>query len=312
VHYNKKSQEEKEKEIKQCAADVKVITAESKSLIVYFIYIRTLLFYYEILGDNHMINKTCDEYLKNYTSYLTSILSENYLNTIYIYKLKSLFELRDSETALQLIENILPASKGVSYLAVKEFQIKIFLNELNITEARNIQHQIHLNTQYKHANAALKERWFIYNAYTEFLDNYKNDGNYKFSLAKFMNDVPMISQDKSGFNLAARILSILFYIGRNDLDNAMQHIDSLKAYQSRYLKDDTNIRSNLFIKLLSIMEKKSFNYKNLANLKEYNVLKENFKNQILNESEIIFYDKLWMMLLDILKKNDLKLIEKIK
>lgn len=111
VHYNKKSQEEKEKEIKQCAADVKVITAESKSLIVYFIYIRTLLFYYEILGDNNMINKTCDEYLKSYSSYLTSILSENYLNTVYIYKLKSLFELRDSETALQLIENILPASK---------------------------------------------------------------------------------------------------------------------------------------------------------------------------------------------------------
>ena len=60
------------------------------------------------------------------------------------------------------------------------------------------------------------------------------------------------------------------------------------------------------------MEKKSFNYKNLANLKEYNTLKDNFKNQILNESEIIFYDKLWMMLLDILKKNDLKLIEKIR
>lgn len=312
VHYNKKSQEQKEKEIKQCAEDVKTISNESKSLVVYFIYIRTLLFYYEILGNNKKINDACDEYLKKYSNYYSSILSENYLNTIYIYKLKSLFELRNYDDALTLIEEIIPTSKGVSYLAVKEFKIKIFLNNIEIENAKNILHRVQIDTQYKHANTALKERWFIYNAYTEFLENYKTDGNYKFSLAKFVNDVTMTAQDKSGFNLAARILSILFYIGRNDLDNAMQHIESLRAYQTRYLKDEINIRSNLFIKLLSTMERKSFNYKNLDHQKEYLVLKENYKNQILNESEIIFYDKLWEMLLDILKKNDQKIIEKIR
>jgi len=312
VHYNKKNQEKKVKEIKECAADVQEITLQSKSLVVYFIYIRTLLFYYEILGDNNKINETCDEYLKHYKDYYTSILSENYLTTVYIYKLKSLFELRDNKKALSLIEEILPTSKGVSYLAVKEFKMKILLNNKDTDEAKSIHHRIHVNTQYKHANTALKERWFIYNAYTEFMENYKNDGTYKFSLAKFMNDIPMTAQDKSGFNLAARILSVLFFIGRNDLDNAMQHIESLRVYQSRYLKDDANIRSNLFIRLLSAMEKKSFNYKNLIQQKEYLILKENYKHQIMNESEIIFYDQLWEMLLDILKKNDQKLISKIK
>lgn len=312
VHYTKKNQQEKEKEIKQCTIDIEAITAESKSLVVYFIYIRTLLFYYEILGDNKKINEVCDMYLKAYPKYYSSILSENYLNTINIYKLKSLFDLRDVQQALQLTQDILPTSKGVSYLAVKEYKMKILLNNRKIDEARNTQQQIHQNTQYKHANAALKERWFIYNAYTEFLDNYLNDGVYKFSLSKFANDIPMTSQDKSGFNLAARILSIIFYIGRNDLDNAMQHIDSLRVYQNRYLKDNNNLRSNLFIKLLSTMEKKSFNYKDLANLKEATLLKNNYPYQIIHDSEIIFYDILWNMLLDILKKNDQKLISKIR
>ena len=91
VHYNKKNQEQKVKDINECTLNVKAISNESKSLVVYFIYIRTLLFYYEILGNNKKINETCDEYLKNHPNYYNSILSENYLKTIYIYKLKSLF-----------------------------------------------------------------------------------------------------------------------------------------------------------------------------------------------------------------------------
>jgi hypothetical protein len=98
----------------------------------------------------------------------------------------------------------------------------------------------------------------------------------------------------------------LFYIGRNDLDNAMQHIDALKVYQARYLKDVSNTRSVLFIKLLSAMERKSFNPKELKNAKEYTALKEGYQNHILHESEIIFYDILWEMLLQILQRNQVK------
>lgn len=312
VHYSKKTLEQKEKEIKQCTEDIARISGEAKSLVVYFIYIRTLLFYYEILGNNKKINETCDSYLKHYTKYYTSILSENYLNTVYIYKLKSLFDMRQENAGLRLIDTILPGSKGASYLAVKEFEVKLLLNGKHTGKARETIQQIQTSTHYKHANAALKERWFVYNAYVEFIENYQKNGTFKFSLAKFSNDIPLVAQDKSGFNLAARIVSILFYVGRNDLDNAMQHIEALRVYQTRHLKDDSNTRSNLFIKLLSTMEKKSFNYKELNTQKEYSLLKEQYEQQIMHESEIIFYDILWEMLLDILKKNDAKVISGLR
>lgn len=313
VHYSKKPLAEKDKEIKQYTDDILRITKDAKSLVVYFIYIRTLLFYYEILGDNKKINETCDAYLKQYKKYYSSILSENYLNTIYIYKLKSLFDMRLPAEGLKLTENILPSSKGLSYLAVKEFEVKLILNyKDNKKDAREIIHQLQNNTFYKHANTALKERWFVYNAYTEFLQHYNTDGNYKFSLAKFANDTPTIFQDKSGFNLAAKIVSVLFYIGRNDLDNAAQSIEALRIYQTRHLKDNSNLRSNLFIKLLSIMEKKSFNYKELRNLREHVLLKENYERQILHDAEIIFYDNLWDILLAILKENDAKVIKNLR
>ncbi len=308
AHYIKMNQKEKEERINEHINEIMELVNESKSLVVYFIYIRTLLFYFEILGDNAKMNDVCDEFLANYKQYYSSILAENYLNTIYIYKLKSLFDLRKDEQALSLIYALLPAAKGVSYLAVKEFEIKILLNQKQTEKSKDIIHQIHSTSQYKNANAVLKERWVIYNAYTEFLENYIKNGNYKFSLSKFSNEIPNATHDKSGFNLAARIVSILFYIGRNDLDNAMQQIETLKVYQTRYLKEDAGSRSNLFIKLLSIMEKKSFNYKELNKQKEYSILKENYSHQIMHESEIVFYDILWEILLDILKTNDQRIL----
>lgn len=219
-----------------------------------------------------------------------------------------MFDLRQDEQGLSLIYSILPAAKGVSYLAVKEFEVKILLNQKQTEQSKAIIHQIHATAQYKNANALLKERWVIYNAYAEFLENYIKNGNYKFSLSKFSNEIPNSSHDKSGFNLAARIISILFYIGRNDLDNAMQQIETLRVYQTRYLKEDAGSRSNLFIKLLSTMEKKSFNYKELNKQKEYITLKENYSHQIMHESEIVFYDILWEILLDILKINDQRIL----
>jgi hypothetical protein len=299
-------------EIRGYKEEILALLGESKSLVIFFMSIRILLFYYEMLGDNKNINAACDNFLNNYKNYYTSIFSDNYLNTIHIYKLKSLFDLRQYDESLQLIQKILPASKGVSYLAVREFEMKIFLNTQQVNKARQVLEQIKASVVYKNANAALKERWFIYNAYLEFIENYVNRGQYKFSLSKFANDIPITSQDKSGFNLAARILTILFYIGRNDLDNAMQLIEALKVYQTRYLKDVSNTRSVLFIKLLLTMEKKSFNYKELKVLKELEILCDGYKNHIMHENEIIFYDILWNMLLDIVKTNDHKVIGLIK
>ncbi|HQV77533.1 MAG TPA: hypothetical protein PLJ42_09415 [Chitinophagales bacterium] len=308
VHFTKQNLTQKIVEIKACIHEIEDISKKSKSLVVYFIYIRTQLFFHEILGDNASINKTTDIYLKNYTKRFTSILSDTYLNTIHIYKLKSLFHLRTYADALSLVKEINIKAKGASFLAIKEFEIKCYLNQTQEEKTKDLIHHIQIHPSFKNSTLVLKERWVVYNAFAEFIHHYNTDGNFKFSLSKFANEIPFVSQDKSGFNFAARIVTILFYIGRNDLDNAMQQIDALRVYQSRHLKDDNARRSNLFVKLLSMMEKKSFNYKELKNLSEYEELKNNYAHQSIQEGEIIFYDQLWEMILVLLNKNDMKLI----
>lgn len=312
INNPKRSRLDNINELENCIAEIKSLTEVSNSLIIYFLYIRTQLFYFELYGNNNKIVELCDTYLNTYKNYLVSIFVQNYINTIQIYKLKSLIDMRKDIESLQLINSILPNSKGVSFLSVQEFKIKILLNKKETKPAKEILKSIYSNPIYKNASAAQRERWYIYNAYVEFMDNFLTDGNYKFSLSKLINDIPQTAQDKSRFNLAARIVTILFYIGRNDLDNAMQQIEALKIYQNRHLKDESNIRSNLFIRLLLIMEKKSFNYKALNHLNEYEALKSKYNDQIMHESEIIYYDLVWEMLLEILKFNDKKLLGLIK
>lgn len=304
VHYSKLSIVQKETELKKLIKEATVISEKAKSLVVYFIHIRTLLFYYEITGNNKKIKETCDVYLTHYKKYLTTILSNNYLNTIYIYKLKSLADMRDSVAAESLITQILSISKGANYLAVREFEIKLLLNRNeNFNIIKEKIHEIKASAHFKQSNNTLKERWFVYNAYASFLESVQLKGVYKFSLSKFNNEIPTISQDKSGFNLSARILSIIFYIARRDFENAMQQIEALRMYQIRYLKDSSHARSNLFIKLLFHLEKRNFSYREQLLHKEYLILKEHYEQQIMHESEVIFYDKLWEIIIDILKNK---------
>ena len=80
-----------------------------------------------------------------------------------------------------------------------------------------------------------------------------------------------------------------------------------KGYQ-KYIASD--IQPDL-IQMWKQLQKKSLRLPNTISEKEYNNLKENFPQQIMHESEIIFYDIIWEMLLDIIKKNDQKLIQTI-
>jgi len=170
VHFTKQNLTQKIVEIKSCIHEIEDISKKSKSLVVYFIYIRTQLFFHEILGDNASINKTTDIYLKNYTKRFTSILSDTYLNTIHIYKLKSLFHLRTYADALSLVKEINIKAKGASFLAIKEFEIKCYLNQTQEEKTKDLIHHIQIHPSFKNSTLVLKERWVVYNAFAEFIE----------------------------------------------------------------------------------------------------------------------------------------------
>ncbi|HUM52225.1 MAG TPA: hypothetical protein PK431_10435 [Chitinophagales bacterium] len=308
-HSLKKNQSEKLQEIEIELKKYEAILKKSNSLLVFFFLIRSNLFYFETKRDNKKINLICDKFIAEYNQYQSSLFKYEYLNNVYLYKLKSLFDSRQYTETLQLANQMSTESKfGLNLLSMNEYILKTYLNLKETEKAKIFIHEVLHSSAYKHTTKLVKERWLLFDAYVYFIYSYAKNEPFKFSTAKLYNQIPNLVQDKFGLNLSIRIIEILFLIGKNDLDEAITKIENLASYQNRYFKESIYHRSNLFIKLLQIMEKKSFNYKSLKYLKEHTLLKENFDNQIINDNEIIFFDQLWEIILDVIERNDRKLL----
>jgi hypothetical protein len=152
-----------------------------------------------------------------------------------------------------------------------------------------------------------QEHWVILEAHINFLvaageiipeDDWPKLRNFR--AASFMNKVHTSAQNKKGENIQILVLQALFSIIRKKYDDAIDKTASLEAYCNRYLKDDENLRNNCFFKLLLITIKANFNRriaerKGEATFQRLQVATDRSK---LNNTELIPYEKLWLILLN--------------
>ncbi|HRB93248.1 MAG TPA: hypothetical protein PLT17_07570, partial [Chitinophagales bacterium] len=189
-----------------------------------------------------------------------------------------------------------------NWYIVKEIEFKIYLRDHKIQEAYHVYEEVIANPTFKRQTDELTERWKIYQAYLIFMDNYLNKGEYKFSLGRFMNDVPVNSKDKSGFNFAIRIISILFQAARDDFSYIFSNMEALRVYRSRYLNDNTYKRNHLFLSAMMKAEKSGFNAKTMlqSDWQELDELRRPNAN-IIADWEIIPYHQLWDIFVSLCK-----------
>jgi hypothetical protein len=162
------------------------------------------------------------------------------------------------------------------------------------------------NTQY--------ELWRIREAYTRFLIEAEviapppgETDRKPFRLAKFLNEVPIYSREKRGMNIAILVIQMLYYIRRKKYNVVIDRIDALKQYSFRYLRNDDTFRSNCFIKMLAKIPQLDFHpYRTRMHTQELyqRLLKHEIDIQELtNEIEVIPFNDLWPIVLEVLKKN---------
>jgi hypothetical protein len=130
-----------------------------------------------------------------------------------------------------------------------------FLFELNIRNyerALDIFNEAMRHPRMKTMPPDRKEKWKIYEAYLYYmLPPVLRPHNFK--VLRFLNEVPLYSRDKAGFNVAINIIQILLMIKERQFDKLIDKAESLKMYRSRYIKEDEDFRSNCFVKMLLIM-----------------------------------------------------------
>ena len=150
-----------------------------------------------------------------------------------------------------------------------------------------------------------RARWHLYQAYTRLLLEAKvatlEQRKKHFSIQRFINDLPTFSKDKRAMNIPLLIAQMSFLIIRGEYSKAIDRIEALEKYSSRYLKNNDTFRSNCFIKMLVVIAKQGFNRKAVErHAKKFHDRMINSELEIIDqpfEIEIIPYEDLWQILL---------------
>lgn len=150
-----------------------------------------------------------------------------------------------------------------------------------------------------------RERWTLYRTYLIFINpNLLLSGAFNFQ--SFASTVPEYSKDKQGFNVAILVLQFMYFLRKNDAEALLYRIESLKKYILAHLKDSFSGRSKLFLKLLMLTVIENFD------VEECRAKGEKYYQKLLTtlppgdayaEIEIIPYEHLWELVLEILERK---------
>lgn len=161
-----------------------------------------------------------------------------------------------------------------------------------------------------------EEQWYIREAYAQFLNRMgkisaqvvAEKTSRPFVLTKFLNSVPFHSKDKQGQNISIIVIQILFLILDRKYSSVIDKVEGLTQYTYRHLKNDETFRSNCFIKMLLLMVKADFHpirTRTYTEDLEKKLLSTQFvSNENSAHIEIIPYDKLWNVVLELLSRNN--------
>jgi hypothetical protein len=192
-----------------------------------------------------------------------------------------------------------------NWFAFMENYFLLALHAREYTLALQLITQATQNPFFSKISRMAKERWSLYRSYLYFVN--PSESLYTdFTYQTLINSVPEYSKDKQGFNVAILILQYLYFLKKRDLESLLHRIEAMRKYAGTHLRDNFSDRAKALFKLLMIPVKEDF--KPMYCRKKGKYLYE--KLQVISppgeayaEIEIIPYEHIWEMILDILSNS---------
>jgi hypothetical protein len=284
----------------------------------------------ELLRENS--SNRIRQYINNIN--IITLISENNFNAALIKISENLKDLEKIPYRQNTLKNELLSHKIVCYLNLRQYdegkkvaEELVFLNsssnEINLKKAElkfllalqgqfyedaaAIFHELSANGILDKSNSKEWEKWELYKIYLYFLfQTGEISGDFQFSLfsgyrqARFFNSVPNLNKDKSGMNISILAIEFILNLIQGKFDKITDKYEALLKYSYRYLKNQRNIRSLYFIKLLLLIPNYAYNWNIISDRSK--ILLERFSTFPLIESplefgaEIIPYDILWKLI----------------
>jgi hypothetical protein len=260
-------------------------------------YYRIAIYYQHSHNNHQEVIKLCDE-CEKYLKSNPVFVDYAFLSEIALQKLDTSLYLKDYNLGKQSVEvcrNLFNPGY-LNWLIFLEYYFLLCLHTKNFAEAQKIFNEVVTHSSFSKYPAERLEKWKIFEAFLFYILP-ENTRQKRFNVFKFINEVPIFSKDKRGYNLSIIIAQISLLIKMGDFDKVMDKFHPLKSYSGRYVSKSRNPRSFYFVKMLLLMVKYDFvpvKTKSITNKFFVKLKQAKLGNQgELETLEVIPYDILW-------------------
>ncbi len=146
-----------------------------------------------------------------------------------------------------------------------------------------------------------KQKWDLFHSYLKLAES---EGHFTAQKRQaILPDVPAGIED-DGYNVAILILQFIYYLSEGDFAKVRKRRDGIKNYMANHFKETFSYRTRTFYKLLNILVEQKFDLNKVQQKCRY-LLNKLTENRVVStahqELEIIPYEYLWEIIIDILR-----------
>jgi len=150
-----------------------------------------------------------------------------------------------------------------NWFIYKEYFFLLCMHTKNYGQAGKTVLQITAAPHFKFLNRNRQEKWKIFEAYNylvhKALDIHDDElEEIRFRLSSFLNETLIYNKDKEGFNTSILIFQAMLLLLEGNFRKLVDKTEALKRYGNRYFIKDAIYKSQIFIKMLLIADKCSY------------------------------------------------------
>jgi hypothetical protein len=148
---------------------------------------------------------------------------------------------------------------AVNWMYFEEHRLLLAMHAGQFDLARRVVQRAHLNPVFERQNKRAQQRWELFGAYLDFVrPPSKPSQARRRELGKLALMMPEYSRDKCGLNVAILIGQVLYFLQEQDAEAVVLRVESLRKYRLRHLREATNQRTRLFLRLLQLISDEQF------------------------------------------------------
>jgi hypothetical protein len=269
---------------------------------------RVGLRYYDSINDYRnsiRLATECEQYLYDHPHLIQKVrLGEMSLNKLY-----AALHLRDYENGSKYADECMNFFNAgtINWLIFLEYYFLLALHTGNNLKAKEIYGQVVNHKSFASYPPQNKEKWRIFEAFLVYADPEQNQKGKRFNVARFINEVPIFSKDKAGYNFSIIVAQVLLSLKIGDYSGIVNKAEALKLYTARYIRKEKNPRSYYFMKMIQVMIRYDFDPVKTEQIaqKFFVKLQESHlgEQSELETLEVIPYDLLWPQVVEMLVRN---------